>query len=200
MNNGIYRKGLAVVLIIALTLMTFIGIKLSRKEKEIKINNIKEQSEKNNNNTNMTEAKKEDYAIIIVDIDGAVNKPGVYEFVEGDRVNDAIIKAGGLKEKACTKNINKARKLIDGEKIYVAEIGEDITDLIISPNTDDGKININTATKEMLLSLDGIGEVYSMRIIEYREKTKFSTIEEIKNVSGIGEKTFEKIKNKITVE
>nr|WP_300090397.1 helix-hairpin-helix domain-containing protein [Sedimentibacter sp.] len=194
MNNSIYRKGLAVVLIIALIVMASLGIKLSGKENEIKYTSS---SEKTNNDT-VTEPEEE-LSCIYVDIDGAVNVPGVYEFSEGDRVIDAIEKAGGLKDNAYTKNLNKARKLIDGEKIYIFEEGENISlDLYNAGN--EGKININTASKDKLMSLPGIGEVYAQRIIDYRSRKFFSSIEEIKEVQGIGEKIFEKIKDSITIE
>lgn len=193
MNNSIYKKGLAVVLIIALFIMTAVGIKLSSKENEINYasnENIEENVEEVNNSP----------IYIFVDIDGAVKNPGVYQFSEGDRVNDAIIKAGGLNETALTKNLNKARKLIDGEKIYILEQGENTDILPLYNNENEGKININKASKEILMSLSGIGEVYAERIIEYRNKQQFTAVEEIKNIEGIGDKTFDKIKDSITVE
>jgi len=193
MNNSIYKKGLAVVLIIALFIMTAVGIKLSSKENEINYTNdenIEEKVEEVNNSPEY----------IFVDIDGAVKNPGVYQFNEGDRINDAIIKAGGLRETAFTKNLNKARKLIDGEKIYILEQGETSDILHLYNNENEGKININNASKEILMSLSGIGEVYAGRIIEYRNKQQFTAIEEIKNIEGIGDKTFDEIKDSITVE
>lgn len=195
MNNSTYKKGLAVVLIIALFIMTAVGIKLSSKENEIYYaNNDNVENEENvENNNNSTKN-------IFVDIDGAVKNPGVYEFNEGDRVNDAIIRAGGLKDTALTKNLNKARKLVDGEKIYILEEGENIGDLPLYNAENEGKININTASKEKLMSLSGIGDVYAERIIEYRSKKQFTAIEEIKNIEGIGDKTFEKIKDFIIVD
>lgn len=195
MNNSIYKKGLAVVLIIALFIMAAVGIKLSSKENEIcyTSNDNIDENEKNIEHTHNSTK------YIFVDIDGAVKNPGVYEFNEGDRVNDAIIRAGGLKDTALTKNLNKARKLVDGEKIYILEEGENIGDLPLYNAENEGKININTASKENLMSLSGIGVVYAERIIEYRNKKQFTAIEEIKNIEGIGDKTFEKIKDFITV-
>ena len=193
MNNSIYKKGLAVVLIIALIIMTAIGIKLSGKEKEIIFTNydVKQSNEEQNN-----EEKKETF--ICVDIDGAVNNSGVYELIEGSRVIDAINLAGGLKEKAVTHNLNKARKLVDGEKIYIYEEGDAEID---SDNILNGNklIDINTASIDSLMTLPGIGEVYAKRIIDYRNNKKFTSIEEIKNIQGIGDKTFEKLKDLISV-
>ncbi|WP_326909423.1 helix-hairpin-helix domain-containing protein [Sedimentibacter sp. MB31-C6] len=188
MNNSIYKKGLAVVLIIATIVMTLIGIKLSRKEKEIKFT---EDSFNNDMEIESTEL------YIVIDIDGAVKNPGVYELMDGGRVNDAIVMAGGLKDKAYTRNLNKARKLIDGEKIYIPYENEEID--YVENDLRSSKININTASKDLLMSLTGIGEVYAERIIEYRNAKVFSSIEEIKNIEGIGDKTFEKFKDNITV-
>lgn len=214
MNNSIYKKGLAVVLIIAIIIMTSIGIKLSSKEEDISFNNMNEEELNDSNNYEVLKNEErivvsDENKIITVDVDGAVKNPGVYEFVEGDRIEDAIIKSGGLLENAYTKIINKARLLVDGEKIYIKEVGEENFDIEMIDSSiyntgeteeKNDKININTASKELLMSLDGIGEVYSQRIIDYRNKMKFSSIEEIKQIKGIGEKTFEKLKDKITVD
>lgn len=188
MNNSIYKKGLAVVLIIAIIIMAAIGIKLSGKEKEIIFTNY---TDINNESQNNEKAE----ICIFVDIDGAVINPGVYKLIEGSRVIDAISLAGGLNEKAITQNLNMARKLVDGEKIYIYEEG----DAEIETFVNNRLIDINTASIDIIMSLPGIGEVYANRIIEYRNTKKFSSIEEIKNIEGIGDKTFEKIKELITV-
>ncbi len=188
MNNRVYNKGLTVVLIIALSIMTYLGIKLSTKEEIV----FKEYERNIENDDNAEKSE-----VLFVDIDGAVKTPGVYELKEGSRVNDAIIMAGGLNDNAYTKNLNKAKLLNDGEKIYILsidEIGESET------NISSKLININTASKEMLMTISGIGDVYAQRIIDYRNNKSFSSIEEIKNVNGIGEKTFEKMKDLITVD
>lgn len=186
MNNRIYKKGLAVVLIIALLIMTYLGIKLSSKEKDIVFNE--------NISDNNAEAEKSES--IFIDIDGAVKSPGVYELKDGCRVNDAIIMAGGLTDSAYTKNLNKARLLVDGEKIYVLN-NDEINEISAENNK---LININTASKEMLKTIPGIGDAYAQRIIDYRNKKSFESIEEIKKIDGIGEKTFEKMKELITID
>ena len=180
MNNGIYKKGLVLVFIIAIIIMAVMGIKLSDKEKEIAF-------------TNYSSIEQNEY--IYVDIDGAVINPGVYELPEGSRVIDAINKAGGLEENAFTQNLNKARKLIDGEKIYIHIEGQADVESLQSNNL----ININTASADILMTLPGIGEVYAKRIIDYRSSKKFNSIEEIKNIQGIGDKTFDKLKDLITI-
>ncbi len=213
MNNNIYKNGLVVVLIIAVMIIASLWVKLTSKDYDIVSDNIiadirsKENEEESENYNNNNEDKKN--TKIIVDVEGAVNNPGVYEFDEGDRVEDAIKRAGGLKENACTKSINRARKMLDGEKIYIYAEGEEISDV---ENNDDSiynsmvgpesikKVNINTASREILMTLNGIGEVYADRIIEYRSKNKFESVEDIKEIEGIGDKTFEKIKDYITVD
>lgn len=143
---------------------------------------------------------------IIVHISGQVNRPGVVELENGKRVIDAVELAGGLKNDADIDRINLAKKLVDEEKIYVPKIGEEVSIELsesiatTSDQSQSGKVNINTCSKSELVGLPGIGDVIADRIIEYRSTNKFSTIEDIKNVSGIGEKKFESIKDLITVK
>lgn len=142
---------------------------------------------------------------IMVHISGAVNKPGVIELELGKRLIDAVEICGGLSEDADIDRINLAKRLVDEEKIYIPRIGEEITNNLSfsseeNKKASNGKININTCSKTELLQLPGIGDVLADRIIDYREKTPFKRIEDIKNVSGIGEKKFEAIKDLITVE
>ncbi|TAH63777.1 MAG: ComEA family DNA-binding protein [Gottschalkiaceae bacterium] len=144
---------------------------------------------------------------IIVHIDGEVIRPGVVELNEGARVIDVINIAGGLTQYADEKMINLAKKVYDEEKIYIPKIGEEISQIEITSfsqsnntSTTQTKININTATKEELQKLSGIGPVIAERIIEYRSTNKFSNIDDIKKVSGIGDKKFDSIKDYITVK
>lgn len=190
MDNRVYRKGLAVVLVIALVIMTALGIKLERKEKELMFTGYE-----NVENAAVKTESEDSSGFIYVDVDGAVNNPGVFRLESGSRVSDAIEMAGGLKEDAHTKSLNKARKLTDGEKIYILTRDE-------ASDASEGNvlININTASANELDSLPGIGPVYAQRIVEYRNKSLFYSVEEIKNIEGIGEKTFEKIRDYITVD
>ncbi len=141
---------------------------------------------------------------IKVDICGAVQKPGVITLKEGDRLEDAIRKAGGLTEKADIFRINRSEIIYDGKKIIIPEVGQDINiELIGTMSTleKDNKININIASKKELMKLDGVGESISKRIIKYRQENKgFKSIEDIMNVSGIGESKFEHIKDSIKVK
>lgn len=146
--------------------------------------------------------------LIMVHICGQVNNPGIIELESGSRVIDAVNLAGGLKKTADSDRINLARKLLDEEKVYIPEIGEEelpIEDFGLNQSNKDnnssgGKININLSSKEELMTLSGIGEVTAQKILDYREENLFKTLDDIKNVSGIGDKKFEAIKEFITVK
>ena len=144
-----------------------------------------------------TENKK-----IVVYVTGAVNKPDVYELPEESRIKDAIEKAGGATKEADLISINLAEKLNDGEEVVVPKKGEStsIASGSASSTNKSNKININTADATELEKLPGIGEVKAEAIIQYRKSYGgFKTIHDITRVSGIGEKTFEKIKDLISV-
>lgn len=144
--------------------------------------------------------------IIIVDVKGAVKNPGVYEATSEERVNDIILKAGGLLDSADQKAVNLALKVKDEMVIYVPAKGEVkseelITILPSKESNPEGKININTADETELQTLTGIGSSKATAIIEYRETNgSFKSIEDLKSVSGIGDKTFEKLKDYIDVK
>lgn len=179
--------------------------------REEKVEEPKEEIEKQEN----TKQK------VFVDIKGMVANPGVYEVDKESRVNDVIEIAGGLIEGADTSLINLA-KIVSDEMTIIIYSNEEILEKykeeicvcdcplitnnaciennINESNKNNQKININTATKEELMTITGIGESKAESIIEYRnQKGNFKTIEEIKNVSGIGDTLFEEIKNNITV-
>lgn len=146
--------------------------------------------------------EKIDIPMIFVEIKGEVLKPDVYELQEGSIVKDLIEEAGGLTEEADISNINRAKKLQNHELIVIHNINDKDTapvlnEIVIESN---GLININLADINDLQKITGIGQVKAESIIEYREKNGgFKSIDEVKNVDGIGEKTFEKIKEKITL-
>jgi len=163
------------------------------------------------NTENKEEISIETENKIYVHVVGEVKNPGVYEMSLGDRVFHAIDKAGGATEDADLTSIDLAEKLKDGEKIIVyskemLNSNVDVSEKTASENqkmyfkSQSNLININTASREELETLPGIGEVLSQRIIDYRRTNGyFKSIEEIKEVSGIGEKKFEAIKDLITV-
>lgn len=140
---------------------------------------------------------------IIVDVSGAVLQPGVYSLPFGSRVIDAIEAAGGLAENAVTKSLNLAAKLSDGEKVLVPQISATSLPGFSMPDRAGAVeilVNVNVASKSQLEELPEIGSVYAQRIIDYRELNgPFLKIEDIQKVEGIGEATFESIKDLITV-
>jgi len=149
---------------------------------------------------------------IYVHVCGAVNNPGVYEFSLGERVFDAIEAAGGFDEEASQDYLNLAKQLSDGMKIVVPTKTEVINmpveseglfeDNSLSGNDNkSGLININTADKERLCQISGIGETKADAIISYRDNYGyFKSTEDIMNVSGIGSGTYDRIKDEITVK
>jgi len=135
---------------------------------------------------------------------GAVLSPGVYFLPQGSRVAEALEAAGGPTEEADLARVNLAKRVYDEEQIYVPRLGEENPPLPLSVGSSGGqargKININTATAAELETLPGIGPVLGQRIIDYREANgPFAAIEDIKSVRGIGEVTFEEIRESIFV-
>ncbi len=178
----------------------------------------------NDNMNNNVEKIINDDSIIWVDIKGYVSKPGVYSFKLSDnaRINDLILKAGGLKKEADTSIINLSKKLEDEMSVIIYSKKEienyvntkdklknelEICEIKLENKScikeevknEKNMININSASKNELMNLQGIGESKAQGIIDYRKKNPFKTIEELKNVEGIGESLFESIKNNITV-
>lgn len=148
---------------------------------------------------------------LVVYVCGAVNEPGIYTLPEDSRLYEVIALAGGFSAKADPAYHNLAREISDGERIYILSYEE--TDALTTAELVGGElgagipqeqsflINLNTATAEQLTSLPGIGDAKAVNILEYRKQVgQFKDIEEIMNVSGIGEAMFEKIKDKITVK
>jgi competence protein ComEA len=140
---------------------------------------------------------------------GAVVNPGVYEVENGSRICDVLELAGGFGEDAETDYLNLAEPVSDGQKVYVPTQGETATALFAGEETEtaeaveeaSGRVNINTASKEVLVTLPGIGESKADSILAYRaEHGGFSSIEEIMEIPGIKEAVFSKIKELITVD
>lgn len=167
------------------------------------------QTDNINNQSEVENKENEDNSSKMCQIDGCVNKPGVYSFKKDDRIKDIIDLAGGFTKDADTKSVNLAMKLKDEMKIFIPsknEISklqnhntENSQIVTLKDNNSTNLVNINTADSNKLQTLPGIGPSKAKKIIEFREKNQFKKIEELKNVDGIGEKTFESLKSLITI-
>lgn len=163
--------------------------------------------------TDESSATSENTGYVYVYVCGAVKQEGVYRLQEGSRINDALLLAGGLTEDAASGVLNLAEPVQDGQKLYFPtkdELADQQNALRDGAYTDSQidssgeqtqKIDINTADKEQLMTLSGIGEAKAESIIRYRaEHGNFAQIEDITNVDGIGESLFQKIKEYIYVK
>lgn len=166
-------------------------------------------------NSNVIDKIEED--IIMIHISGEVKEEGIIKLKKGSRIIDAINEAGGIKEEADMSRVNLAYVLEDAQKVYIPNINEK-EEKIIKEGTDEAIIitgsggesnekeekvfiNLNTANLTELQKLSGVGEATAIKIIEYRKANgKFNSIDEIKNIEGIGENKFNKLKDNIYVK
>lgn len=205
---GIRNKQNIILAIMVIIIVLIFSISNYIKQQKVYV--LSDDTEENiiwdHNENNMIE--QSEAGKIVVHIEGEVEKPGVYELKKDSRVYDAIDAAGGLLKDADRRRINLAKKITDEEYIYIANKNEENIEITYRENllmpTDvienTNLININRANIMELKELPGIGDVLAGRIIEYRnEKGGFKSIEEIKNVSGIGDKRFSDIKDKVTI-
>ena len=205
----INKKVIIVIIIVTIIIILFYEKSIKNKD-FIEINtdlNIMQTEE----NIIEDESKRK----IIIYITGEIQKEGVYELKENSRISDAIEMAGGLKEDADIEDINLAQVLEDENKIYIPNknikkdnknnMSKNTTETTKKENTmtqniQNTKININTATQTELETLPGIGPSTALKIVNYRkEKGKFKNIQDIKNVNGIGDSKFNKIKDLIKI-
>lgn len=184
------KKTVLKIIILAIILISSLIIKCTAKP------NTKIIADENKNKDVKTE-KLEDS--IVIDISGEIKNPGIYKMKGRVRLYEIIDKAGGLKEEANINSINQARYVKDGEKIIIpsSRISQSMDKGSIS--NENNLVNINTASKEELLKLPGIGEVTAEKIINYRDNNNFTKIEDLKNVNGIGMATYNKLKDLICV-
>ena len=152
------------------------------------------------------ECVKETQEVLSAYICGAVKNPGVYELAVGSRICQLVEKAGGMTKKADRAGVNLAEKLTDGQMVQIPELSAaDDTKAGGGQRqaegfSADGKVNINTASLDQLMTLTGIGQTKAEKILAYREKNgSFTKIEDIMQVAGIKEGTYEKIKESISV-
>ena len=159
---------------------------------------------------NETEINNNEIAKIKIHITGEVKNEGIVELEEGARIYDAIKIAGDVTEFADSSKVNLEYVLSDGQKVYIPSKNEEIEEyasldagenVLEESEAIGGKININVADSSALQTINGVGESLAGKIIAYRELNgKFKSIEDLKNVSGIGEKKFEDIKDKVVVK
>lgn len=171
------------------------------------------QTEKTSSGQEQTEEisreESEEPSQLVVDVKGAVTEPGIYYLDAGSRVNDAVDAAGGLTSQADPKSINLAQKLSDEAVVYVASKDENIS-VVVSTTASSAMsteekntslVNLNTATEADLQTISGIGAKRAADIIAYREANGgFKSVDDLNNVSGIGDKTMESIRPYVTVE
>ncbi|WP_346928348.1 helix-hairpin-helix domain-containing protein [Clostridium sp.] len=170
-------------------------------------------SGENENNENKESENQEnvDNGKIVVDIKGAVKNPKEYELKEGSRIRDLIEIAGGLTAEADEEKIYFSKILEDEQCIKIYKIGEEVLDSEIEAQgqqekgtgTVDSKgiININKATVEELMTIPGIGQTKAQSIVDYRnENGKFKSVDELTNITGIGAKTLEKLRDKVDIK
>lgn len=175
---------------------------------EVQISETEDLEKEDADAASATEEAKEDTQeeIICVFVCGQVAEPGVYELPEGSRIYQAVEAAGGFLDTAAGDWLNQAEPVQDGQKIYVPtleEAGTMTTEQGASGTSGegtDGRVNLNTATREELMTLTGIGEKKADAIIQYRESQGgFQSVDELMQVEGIKEATYNKIKDRIAI-
>lgn len=191
------RKVKIVCFLLVFLALTMAGCR-TKTEEEINLEQV--ETQENSKSTGSTKEAE----CMYVDVCGQVRHPGVYELPKESRVFQAIESAGGFTEKAAVSTINQAQKLEDGQQLYVpskkeVQVMEDASGQ--NPKEiSDGKVNLNTASREELMTLTGIGEVKADSIIRYREtKGGFHSVEELKEVEGIKDGVFQKVKDQIKI-
>ncbi len=212
--------------IISLIIIIFLCVYFyTRSNMENEYNEIENYDILQNETNNDIVIEDDDSTKIMVHVTGAVKNAGIVEIKEGARIADAIDAAGGFADNADISQINLAYQLEDGQKIYIPAINDEKTDgsekvlqkeyvtdepgdeVIVEDeetsvkSKESAKININTAEQSELEEIPGVGEATALKIIEYRKANgKFKSIEDIKNVSGIGDSKFENMKELICVK
>ena len=210
-------KQYKLALVIALIGVVIAGFMMLQREQKQE-NNIQQLMEQTSYSSSSTTEKSKQRSendqgdknegMVTVDVKGAVKKPGVYRLKSSSRVHDALIKAGGMTDEADLKSINQAQKLVDEAVVYVAKVGENVVDVTTNTSASTatsqakaGLVNLNTATEADFQTISGIGQKRAQDIIAYREANgKFKSVDDLKNVTGIGAKTLEKLKEYVTVD
>ncbi|HEM3454495.1 helix-hairpin-helix domain-containing protein [Streptococcus suis] len=207
-----YKWQIALPAVAGLLLTTFLIFSQPAKSDQTGLTDLP-QTEQTSNSSELVEETStevsEEPSQLVVDVKGAVAKPGLYTLEADARVNDAVDAAGGLTSQADPKSINLAQKLSDEAVVYVASKDENIS--VVASTTassamsqeekNTSLVNLNTATEADLQTISGIGAKRATDIIAYREANGgFKSVDDLNNVSGIGDKTMESIRPYVTVE
>lgn len=195
-------KTIGTITIGVIIFLFFIISYFSGGSSELNKNNESIFVEENESMEVITKKEEKESVKIVVDIKGEIKNPNIYWLEEGCIIEDLINVAGGITEEGDLSKINRAQKLNDHEVVIIPNINDKESEIesIIPSSNNENKVNINTASINELDTLSGIGPSKAEAIIKYREENgTFKSIEEIKNVTGIGEALFEKFKENITI-
>ncbi|HEL2001299.1 TPA: helix-hairpin-helix domain-containing protein [Streptococcus suis] len=207
-----YKWQIALPAVAGLLLTTFLIFSQPAKSDQTGLTDLP-QTEQTSSSSELVEETStevsEEPSQLVVDVKGAVAKPGLYTLKADARVNDAVEAAGGLTSQADPKSINLAQKLSDEAVVYVASKDEKISvvtsttasSAISQEEKKNSLVNLNTATEADLQTISGIGAKRAADIIAYREANGgFKSVDDLNNVSGIGDKTMESIRPYVTVD
>ncbi|HEM2771951.1 TPA: helix-hairpin-helix domain-containing protein [Streptococcus suis] len=207
-----YKWQIALPAVAGLLLTTFLIFSQPAKSDQTGLTDLPQTEQTSNSSESVEETStevSEEPSQLVVDVKGAVAKPGLYTLEADARVNDAVKAAGGLTSQADPKSINLAQKLSDEAVVYVASKDENIS-VVASTTTSSAMsqeekntilVNLNTATEADLQTISGIGAKRATDIIAYREANGgFKSVDDLNNVSGIGDKTMESIRPYVTVD
>lgn len=203
-KQKIIKIGLGIVLVIGAIIYFLVCNRMLNNYEEVLTNDVVVQS-------TVSEQIVEEVPKIKVYVTGEVNNPGVIELEEGARIQDAIEGVGGIRSEANLKDINLAYEVSDGEKIYIPNFTEQMEEIQVQNYmsssdkktgvSSNGRVNINKASSSELTNVPGIGASIAEKIVAYRDENgKFNSIEDIKNVSGIGKNKYESIKDYISIK
>ena len=204
--DNLNNKQKIILTIVTIIIIFIIGIFLITKDKNVE-NEYQQYIVDENEEVEEKDIEKEKIKIHVI---GEVQNTGMIELDEGARISDIIEAAGGSTENADLSKVNLAYEVEDGQKVYIPSINDERVEQyvtngsgegVVEEETKKGLVNINTATQTELETLSGIGPSTALKIITYREENgKFKSIEDIKNIPGIGDSKFENIKDFIYVK
>jgi competence protein ComEA len=211
MKDWMYEHKVYVIITVIIAFAAIFYFLEESKSSVSDVENIVPQEIKEEKDIPQAQEEIQEPEMIMVDVKGQVTMPGVYSSSQGERVIDVIHRAGGLTENADESQVNFAEHVQDAMVIYIPAKGEEGVTVpagtTVNPANTGGtsgnqaKINLNKADETQLQNLPGIGPSKAAAIIEYRETSGlFKNVEDLKEISGIGDKTFEKLKDLITVQ